>query len=100
MTNLDYEAIIALSEDPDVTFEDVPGRPPTPEELKRVAKVADAIFCQSSLETQISVTRSWPANVSARKLALLPDHQREELLSHLPLGLAKEIISLLRVTAG
>ena len=95
MTNLDYEEIIALSEDPDVTLEDVAGKPPAPEDFERVAKVADAIFYQSPLATQVSVTRGWPASVSARKLALLSDREREQVLSHLPTGLSKKIVSLL-----
>ena len=78
-----------------MTLDDVPGRPPSAEEIERVAKVADAIFCQSSLATQISVTRGWPASVSARKLALLSDREREQILSHLPTGLSKKIVSLL-----
>ncbi len=99
MTKLDYEEIIGLSEDPDVTFKDVRGEPPAPEDFERVAKVADAIFCESSLETQIRVSRGWPAHVSARRLALLSDHQRNEILSNLPPDLAKKIVSLLPIAA-
>ena len=99
VTKLDYEEIIGLSEDPDVTLEDVHGEPPVPEDFERVAKVADAFFSQSSREVQIGVTRGWPAHVSARCLALLSDHQRDEILSHLPPDLAKKIISLLPVAA-
>ena len=99
MTKLDYEEIIGLSEDPDVTFKDVPGEPPAPEDFERVAKVSDAIFCESSLETQIRVSRGWPAHVSARRLALLSDHQRNEILSNLPPDLAKKIVSLLPIAA-
>ena len=72
-----------------------PGEPPVPEDFERVAKVADAVFCQSPLETQIRVTRGWPVQVSARRLALVSDHKREEILSHLPSDLAKKIKSLL-----
>lgn len=95
MTKLDYEEIIGLLEDPDVTLGNVHGETPAPEDFERVARVADAIFCQSSLKTQIGVIRGWPPSVSARRLALLSDQQREEVLSHLPPGLAKKIISLL-----
>ncbi len=56
MTKLDYEEIVGLSEDPDVTLGNVHGEAPAPEDFERVARVADAIFCQSSLETQIKVT--------------------------------------------
>ena len=99
MTKLDYEEIIGLSEDPDATFKDVRGEPPAPEDFERVAKVANAIFCESSLETQIRVSRGWPAHVSARRLALLSDHQRNEILSNLPPDLAKKIVSLLPIAA-
>ena len=97
---MDYEEIIGLSEDPDVTLEDVAGESPAPEDFERVAKVADAMFCQSSLETQIKVTRGWPAHVSARRLALVSDHQRDEVLSRLSPDLAKDINSLLPIAAG
>jgi len=100
VTNLDYEEIIALSEDPDVTLEDVAGKPPAPEDFERVARVADAIFCQSPLKAQIRVTRAWPADVSARRLVLVPDHRRDEILSHLPPDLAEKIISLLPIAAS
>lgn len=95
VTNLDYEEIIAFSEDPEVTLEGVPGELSAPEDFERVEEVADAIFCQSSLETRIKVTWGWPAHVSAPRLALLSDHQRDKVLSHLPPDLAKKIISLL-----
>lgn len=80
-----------MSEDPDVTLEDVAGEPPAPEDFERVAKVADAIFCRSSLETQIRVTHAWPADVSARRLALVSDDRRDEILSHLPPDLRRLI---------
>ena len=82
-----------------MTLEGVPGEPPAPEDFERVAKVADAIFCQSSLETQIRVTRGWPVHVSASRLALLSDHQRDEVLAQLPPDLAKKIKSLLPIAA-
>ena len=97
MTKLDYEEIIELSEETGVTLEDVADEPATPEDLERVAAMADTIFRQSSLETRIKVTRGWPAHVSARRLALLSGREREEILSHLPSDLAEKIISLLPV---
>ena len=97
VTKLDYEEIIAFSKAPDVTLENVPGDRPVPEDFERVAKIADTIFCQSSFETQLKVTRGWPASVSARRLALLSGYKREEVLSHLPPELAEKIISLLPV---
>ena len=83
-----------------MTLEDVPGRPPTPEDSSGSQGLRTPFFCQSSLATQISVARGWPAAVSARKLALLSDRRRKKVLSHLPLGLAKEIIALMPVVAG
>lgn len=95
MAGLDYEEIIALSEDPSVTFDDVPGRPPTPEEIEQIAALADTVFCQSSLATQIEVVLHWPVHLSARRLALLSEGERAEILACLPAALAGEVVSLL-----
>ena len=83
---MDYQEIIALSESPDETFDEVPGRPPTSEELELVAEVADAVFCQGSLEEKIRITRAWPAPISARRLALLSAEERAKILVQLPTG--------------
>ena len=95
MTQLNYQEIIALSEDPNVTFEDVGGRPPTAEELGELGQLAAAVFLQCSLEERIEVTLSLPAYVSARHLAPLSDQERADILSRLPVELAEEIGSLL-----
>ena len=97
MTQLDYQEIIALSEDPDVMFEDVRGRPPTAEELHELAELAAAIFHQCSLAGQIEVTLCLPTQVSARHLAPMSDQQRSAILTRLPAGLADDIVSLLPV---
>lgn len=95
VTQLDYQEIITLSEDPDVIFEDVRGRPPTAEELHELATLAAAIFHQCSLEEQIAVTLCLPTRISARHLAPMSDQQRSAILTQLPAGLADEIVSLL-----
>ena len=95
MAKLDYQEIIALSEDPNVTFEDVRGRPPTLDELDQLAEFADSIFYQCSFEERLDVTLCLPAHISARHLALLSDHERRTILSQLPADLAEQIVSLL-----
>lgn len=95
MTQLDYQEIIALSEDPTVMFEDARGRPATAEELSELAQFAAAIFHQCSLEEQIAVTFCLPTRISARHLAPMSDQERSAILTRLPAGLADEIDSLL-----
>ena len=98
MTQLNYQEIIALSEDPNMTFEDVGGRPPTAEELGELGELGElaaAVFLQCSLEERIEVTLSLPAYVSARHLAPLSDQERADILPRLPGELAEEIGSLL-----
>ena len=97
MAELDYEEIIALSEDPNVTFDDIRGRSPSPEELERVTEVAGVLFCRSSLETQIEFVSGMPSHVAASHLALLSDSDRDRVLSRLPVDLADVIASLLPV---
>ena len=95
MTRLDYQEIIALSEDPDVTFDDVRGRPPTPEELDDLAEFADFLFYQRPIEKQIRDMLDLPVQISVRRLARMSDDGRTEILSRLPADLAEEIRSLL-----
>ncbi|MDE0168511.1 MAG: hypothetical protein OXS29_03225 [bacterium] len=95
MTQLDYQEIISLSEDPTVMFEKARGRPATAEELRELAQLAAAIFHQCSLEEQIEVTLCLPTHISARHLAPMSDLQRSAILTQLPAGLADEIASLL-----
>ncbi len=100
MTKLDYEAIIRLSEDPEVNLENVRGEKASPGDYEKVAELADAIFCQSPIETQIRVLRGWPTQIAARRLALVPEQQREDILSCLPSDLAQEIASQLPVATA
>lgn len=97
MVKPDYDEIIALSEDPKVTFEDVSTLPPTSEDFERVAETADALFCQSSVAVKARVIRNWPTSVSARRLALLSNSDRNEVLSRLPADLAEGIVAVLPV---
>ena len=95
MARLNHEEIIALSEDPDVSFDDVRGRPPTAEERAWLADLADSLFYQCSLEEQIGDTRDLPAEISARRLARMSDQERSAILSRLPADLAKKITALI-----
>ena len=95
MAGLNHEEIIALSEDPDVSFDDIRGRPPTPEELIWLADLADDLFYQCSLEEQIGDTRALPADISARRLARMSGQERSAILTRVPAELAKEITALI-----
>ncbi len=86
MTELDYEEIIALSEDPTVTSEEVRGQPPSPESLQQVADLADELFYQCPFEEKIEDILHFPVEISARRLAKIPESERTELLSHLQLS--------------
>ena len=63
MGKVDHEEIIALSEDPNVSFDEVPGRPPTSEERRRMTEPADTLFRQASPETRVEVIRALPAHI-------------------------------------
>lgn len=88
---MDYREIIALSEDPDVSFEDVRGQPFTADRYAWLAEVADSVFYQCALDVQVrSVSMS--VDISVRRLARMSDTERTEILSYVPTDLADEII--------
>ena len=95
MARLDYEEIISLTEDP--LAEEDPGRPASVESLEQVAKIADALFYQCPLEEKIKHIRYFPAEISAGRLAGMPDQERSEILSHIPSRLVEEIMALMPV---
>ena len=97
VTELDYQEIVALSEDPNVSFDDVRGRAPTPEELDDLAEFADSIFYQRPLDKQIGDIVDLPIHISVRRLSRMPNKELAEILSHLPSYLAKAIVSLLPI---
>ena len=97
MTELDYQEIIALSEDPNVSFDDVRGRAPTPKELDDLAQFTDSIFYQRPLDKQIGDIVDLPIHISVRRLSRMPNNERADILSHLPSDLAKEVVSLLPI---
>ena len=97
MPELDYEEIIALSEDPDVSLDDVRGRPFTPEELDELSEFADSIFYECTLDVQVRSVIGMPIGVSVRRLARMSDDERTEILSQVPAELADEIVSQLPV---
>lgn len=84
MAGIDYREIVALSEDPDVTFDGDAGRPFTPEEDAWLAELADSIFLRRSLEQQVADICDMPIEVSVRRLSQLSVSQRAEILSRLP----------------
>ena len=95
MVRLNHAEIIALSEDPDVSFDDVRGQPPTAEERAWLADLADSLFYQCSLKEQIITVQELPAHISARPLARMSDQERSAILSRIPSDLAKEITALI-----
>ena len=99
MAELDYEEIIALSEDPTVTSNDIRGQPPSPESVERVADLADELFYQCPFEEKIEDILHFPVEISARRLARMTESERTELFSHLPDRLVEDIVALLPVKA-
>ena len=97
MTELDYQEIIALSEDPDVSLDDVRGQPFTSEQYAELAEFADSIFYQCTLDVKVRSVIGMSVDISVRRLSRMSDDQRNEILSHVPADLADEIISLLPV---
>ena len=95
---LNYDEIIALSEDPDVTAEDLdPGQPASPERYAELAEIGALLFLESSFEEQIPVVRCLPADNSAQLLVRMPVGDRNRILEQLPTRLAREITALLGV---
>ena len=92
VTELDYDEIIALSEDPNVSFDDVRGRPFTPDELRELAEFADSIFYECPLDVQVRNVIGMPVHISVRRFARMSGEERAEILSQLPVGLANEIL--------
>ena len=97
VAELDYRQIIALSEDPNVSGEDVRGRPFGAGQYAELADFADSVFYRCSVDEQVEITRCLPAHVSVRRLANMTDPERIGILSRLPSDLADDIISLLAV---
>ena len=96
MAEIDYREIIALSEDPDVSF-DGAGRPFTPQEDAWLAELADSIFLRRPLEKQVADVRDMPIDVSVRRLSQVSSLRQTEILSRLPDHLARELRSQLPV---
>ncbi len=96
MTKLDYEEIIALSEDPE--GDEDPGQPSSVESLERVAEVADALFYECPFEEKIEHILYFPTDISARRLARMSDQERAEIYSRLPSELVEEITKQLPVS--
>lgn len=97
MAEIDYREIIAVSEDPDVSFDSDTGRPFTPEEDAWLAELADSIFLRRPLEKQVADIRDMPIEVSVRRLSQLSVSQQAVILSHLPGDLAYQLRSQLPV---
>ena len=97
MTELDYQEIIALSEDPDVSLDDVEGRPFTAEELDELAEFADFVFYTRTTDLQVRNVIGMPVHISVRRLTRMSEEARAVILSRLPADLAGEIVSQLPV---
>ena len=100
MAELDYQEISALSEDSDLSSEDVHGQPFNSDQYAELANFADSVFYECSLDEQVEITRCLPAQVSARRLSHMQDQGRNDILSQLPPGLAEEIATLLPVAVS
>lgn len=92
---MDYQEVIALFEDPDVSFENVRGQPFTADRYAWLAEVADSVFYQCALDVQVRSVMGMSVDISVRRLARMSDSERTEILSHVPTDLADEIISRL-----
>lgn len=100
MIELDYQEIIALSEDPGVSFDDVEGRPLTAEEPDELSEFADSVFYGCTSNVQVRNVIRMPVHVSVRLLARMPEEARAAILSRLPADLADEIVSQIPVTVA
>ncbi|MDE0170732.1 MAG: hypothetical protein OXS29_14690 [bacterium] len=89
MADADYQEIIALSEDPDLSVDGDRGRPFTPQEDAWLAELADAIFLGRPIEKQVADIRDMPIEVSIRRLLQLGAPRQVEILSRLPDDLAR-----------
>ena len=99
MAEADYQETMALSENPDLAGGDR-GQPFDSERYAELADFADSIFYKCSPDERVEITRCLPAHVSARRLARMPDRQRNTILSPLPSDLAEEIAGLLPVAVS
>ena len=99
MTELDYQEIIALSEDPDASLDDVRGQPFTTERHAWLAQIADSMFYRRPLDKQVGDVLDMPVHVSVRRLERMSTDERSEILSHVPGDLADSILSLLPAEA-
>ena len=97
MAEIDYREIIALSEDPDVSFDIDAGRPFTPEEDAWLADLSDSTFLRRPLEKQVADIRDMPIEVSVRRLSQFSVSQQAVILSRLPGDLARDLRSQLPV---
>ena len=97
MAETDYQEIIALSEDPDVSFDSDAGRPFTPQEDVWLAELADSIFLRRPIDKQVADIRDMPIEVSVRRLSQMSAPQQTEILSRLPDDLACQLRSQLPV---
>lgn len=69
VSEIDYQKIIGLSEDPDVSFDSNAGRPFTLQEDAWLAELADSIFLGRPMEKQVADIRDMPIEVSVRRLS-------------------------------
>ncbi|MCY4621658.1 MAG: hypothetical protein OXD34_07485 [bacterium] len=100
MAEVDYREIIALSEDPDVSFDGNAGRPFTDQEDAWLAELADSIFLRRPVEKQVADIRDMPIEVSVRRLSQVSVPQQNEILSRIPDDLADKLRSQLPVWVG
>ena len=85
MSGINYEEIIALAEDPDVTFDNA-GRPPTGEEHALVDRVAERAFLECDPDTQARLVSQGSSAFAERLLSLLSDDDRSQILGDLSLN--------------
>lgn len=95
MNEREQQEIIALSEDPEVSFEETPGRPPTAEEREWVADLADSLFDQCSLAEKVEELSDLPVDIALRRIARQTPGDQAKILSRLPADLALAVGSLL-----
>lgn len=74
MADLDYDATIALLNDPDVPLDDV-GVPAPPERWTQIAELADRMFYESPLGTQVEHICDVATDRAVRLLAGMPPEE-------------------------
>ena len=100
MNEREHMEIIARSEDPGVSFDDVAGRPPSVEDREWLEEFGDSLFDQCSLEDKVEELSDLPIEMAVRRIARQSESEQARILSRLPDELRSAIGSLLPASAA